>query len=158
MNNDAFSHDLNEVMALAQVHMRELAAAQQQRMTLSGSGTAADGLVKVTVDAQRMVTNTVIDESYLREYELADLGGHVTTAAQAAGREVEQRSAALFAPLQQGRQAISALSGTLTDAPDLHALISGLSSANQPMSDNAPPTDEDDDGLDENSRFPQVRR
>jgi hypothetical protein len=42
--------------------MRALSAAQQ-RMTLSGRGTAADGLVEVTVDAQRMVTSTVIGES-----------------------------------------------------------------------------------------------
>src|SRR3982751_3353758 len=138
MNNDAFSQDLGEVMALARDHLRELSAAQQKRMTITGTGTAADGLVEVTVDAQRMVTSTVIDDAYVVDYELADLGGHVTTAAQAAAREVERRGAELLAPLQRGRDAISALSGTLTDAPDLHALITSMASTNQPLPDDPP--------------------
>jgi len=157
MDNDSLRHDLAEVMALAQDQMRELAAAQQQRMTLSGTGTAADGLVEVTVDAQRMVTSTVIGESYLQEFELADLGGHITTAAQAAAQEVERRGAALFAPLAKRRQEFSAMSGSLVDAPEFGELLSMIS----PTPPAAPATQHDGDGDDDWSeapRFPTVKR
>ena len=129
MDNDSLRHDLAEVMALAQDQMRELSAAQQQRMALSATGTAADGLVEVTVDAQRMVTSTVIHESYLQEFEFADLSGHITAAAQKAAQEVERRGAAIFAPLAQRRQAISAMSGSLVDAPDFNELMSRINPA-----------------------------
>jgi DNA-binding protein YbaB len=157
VDNDSLRHDLAEVMALAQEQMRELSAAQQQRIALSGTGTAADGLVEVTVDAQRMVTSTVIGESYLQEFELADLGGHITTAAQAAAQEVERRGAALFAPLAQRRQEFSAMSGRLVDAPEFGELLSLIN----PVGHTAPAPPRDDDGGEEWSeapRFPTVKR
>jgi DNA-binding protein YbaB len=157
MDNDSLRHDLAEVMALAQDQMRELSAAQQQRMALSGKGTAADGLVEVTVDAQRMVTSTVIGESYLQEFEFADLGGHITTAAQAAAQEVERRGAELFAPLAQRRQAISALSGGLVDAPDFRELMS-LINPDAPAAGIPQPADDGDEGWPEDPRFPTVKR
>jgi DNA-binding protein YbaB len=156
MDNDSLRHDFAEVMALAQDQMRELAAAQQQRMALSGTGAAADGLVEVTVDAQRMVTSTVIGESYLQEFELADLGGHITTAAQAAAREVERRGAALFAPLAQRQHEFSAMSGSLVDVPELGELLSMIN----PTPSAAPVTqhgDEGDDGWSEDPLFPTVK-
>ncbi len=151
MDNDSLRHDLAEVMALAQDQMRELSTAQQQRKTLSATGTAADGLVEVTVDAQRMVTSTTIGESYLQEFELADLGDHVTTAAQAAAQEVERRGAALFAPLAQLRQAFSAMSGRLVDAPELGELMSLIN----PGLPAAPSSENVDDGADDWSEVPQ---
>jgi DNA-binding protein YbaB len=157
MDNDSLRHDLAEVMARAKDQMRELAAVQQQRMALSGTGTAADGLVEVTVDAQRMVTSTVIGESYLQEFALADLGGHITTAAQAAAREVERRGAALLAPLAQRRQEISAMSGNLVDAPQFGELLAMIN----PTRAAVPATqhdDEGDDGWSEAPRFPTVKR
>jgi len=157
MDNDSLRHEVAEVMALAQDQMRELAAAQQQRMELSGKGTAADGLVEVTVDAQRMVTSTVIGESYLQEFELADLGGHVTTAAQAAVQEVERRGTALFAPLAKRRQEFSAMSGSLVDALEFGELLSMIN----PTPSAAPAAQHDgdgDDGWSEDPRFPTVKR
>jgi DNA-binding protein YbaB len=156
MNNDPLRHDIAEVMALAQDQMRELSAAQQQRMSLSGTGTAADGLVEVTVDAQRMVTSTVIQDSYLQDFEFADLSGHITTAARAAAQDVEQRGAALFAPLAQRRQAISALSGRLVDAPDFGELMSRINPV-APAAQN-PQHDDGDEDSTEDPRYPTVRR
>jgi DNA-binding protein YbaB len=156
MDNDPLRHDLAEVMALAQDQMRELSAVQQQRMALSGTGTAADGLVEVTVDGQRMVTSTVIQESYLQEFEFADLSGHITAAARAAAEEVERRGAALFAPLTQRRQTISALSGRLVDAPDFNELMSRINPSVPAARDSQ--HDDGDEDWTEDPRYPTVKR
>jgi DNA-binding protein YbaB len=155
MDNEAIRHDFAEVMALAQDQMRELSAAQQQRVSLSATGTAADGLVEVTVDAQRTVTSTLIQESYLQEFELADLGGHITTAARAAADEVERRGAALFAPLAKRRQTISALTGTMVDVPDFSELMSRMN-LDTPVAEETQADDGDEDWP-EDARVPRVR-
>jgi len=157
MNNDQLRNDMAEAMALAQDQMRALSAAQQQRMSLSGTGTAADGLVEVTVDAQRMVTSTVIQESYLQEFEFSDLSGHITTAARAAAEEVARRGTELFAPLAQRRQAISAMSGGLVDAPDFTELMS-LINPDAPAAHIPQHADDGDEGWQEDPRFPTVKR
>jgi DNA-binding protein YbaB len=157
MDNDSLRHDLAEVMALAQDQMRELTAAQQKRMALSATGTAADGLVEVTVDAQRMVTSTVIHETYLQEFEFTELSGHFTAAAQKAAQELERRGAAIFAPLAQRRQAFSAMSGSLVDAPEFNELMAQLN----PAAAAAPNPQRDDDGDEDwpaNLQYPTVRK
>jgi DNA-binding protein YbaB len=129
VNNDAAEHEFAHVLALVQEQMQELSVMKQQQSAITATATAADGTVEVTVDAQRVVTHTVIDESYLDEFEFADLGGHVTTAAQAALEEVERRSAALLAPLTRRREEIASASGSVIDIPDFQELLSGLGSA-----------------------------
>jgi DNA-binding protein YbaB len=157
MDNDSMRDDLAEMMALAQDQMRELSAAQQQRMALTGKGTAADGLVEVTVDAQGTVTSTVIQESYLQEFEFAELSDHITTAARAAAQEVQQRGTALFAPLTERRQTISALSGRLVDAPDISELMSHINPAAPAAQDPQHDDDGDADWTDA-PRYPTVRK
>ncbi|OBI09684.1 hypothetical protein A5714_19380 [Mycobacterium sp. E2462] len=154
MDNDAMNHDLTHVLSLVQEQMRDLAVMQQRRAALTATATAADGTVEITVDAQRMVTNTVIDESYLDEYEFADLAGHITAAAQQAVQEIERQSAALLAPLNQRRQDISSLSGLVADLPDFGSLLSGLSAP-----EGTPSRLRDGgDAQDEDPSFPTVRR
>lgn len=157
MNNDAASHDFDHVLALVQEQMEDLSVMQQKRAALTATATAADETVKVTVDAQRMVTSTVIDESYLDDFELADLGGHITTAAQEAAQKVEREAAALLAPLTERRKEISSLSSLVEDAPDFHDLITGLNPP-APAAPAARRADEGDDGLEEHSPYPTVRR
>jgi DNA-binding protein YbaB len=129
MDNDAARHELSNVLALAELQMQELAVIEQKRSAIVATATAADGMVEVTVNAQRLVTSTVIDESYLNDFEFADLGGYVTTAAQKAGEEVERRSAALLAPMTQRRAEITSQSGSRVGMPDFQKLLSGLRSA-----------------------------
>jgi DNA-binding protein YbaB len=129
MDNDAVRHDLSHVLALVEEQMRELSVIEQKRSAIVATATAADGMVEVTVDAQRLVSSIVIDESYLNDFDFADLGGHVTTAARKAGEEVEQRSAALLAPMTQRRAEISSVAGSGGGVPDLEVLLSGLRSA-----------------------------
>ncbi|WP_445161756.1 YbaB/EbfC family nucleoid-associated protein [Mycobacterium sp. Dal123C01] len=157
MSNDAASHEFAHVLSLVQGQMRDLSVMQQRRAALTATASAADGTVKITVDAQQVVTKTVIDESYLDEFELADLAGYITTAAQEAAQEVERQAAALLAPLTARRQEISSLSGLVTDAPDFSELISALHSPAQsvPASWRA---DDGDDGPEQPSSFPTVRR
>jgi DNA-binding protein YbaB len=157
VSNDAAEHEFAHVMALVQEQMQELTAMEQKRATLTATGTAADGTVEVTVDAQRLVTSTVIDESYLDDFEFADLGGYITTAAQAAGVEIEQRSAALLAPLTQRREEISSASGSVVDIPDFQEMVSGLrasTTVDGPMRTG----DAGDAGAEEVPSFPTVRR
>ena len=156
MDNDAVSGEVGHVFSLVQDQMRELAVMQQKQTALTATGTAADGMVEVSIDSRRMVTKTVIDESYLDEYEFADLSGHVTAAAQAAAQEIEQRSAALLAPLTQRRQEISSLAGRVGDVPNFSELLAGMSSFA------ADELRRESDGvgtdMEEQSTYPTVRR
>jgi DNA-binding protein YbaB len=155
VSNDAESQDFTHMLSLVQEQMQGLSVMQERRAALTATATAAEGTVEITVDAQRTVTKTVVDETYLDEFELSDLGGYITTAAQQAAQEIDRQSAALLAPLTERRQEISSLSGLVADAPDFGDLIAGLGSLAAPP---ASRTDDGDDGLEEHSRFPTVRR
>jgi DNA-binding protein YbaB len=151
VDNDAAQHNLTDVMALVQEQMRDLSVMQQKRSALTAKGFAADGMVEVSVDAQRVVTGVVIDESYLKEFELADLGGHITSAAQSAGREIEERSAALLAPVNQRRTAISELAAV--DVPEFGDLMVQLRSGFGLFEGSG----DGEDGSAQGSSFPAVR-
>lgn len=129
MSNDAAQDEFEHVLALVQEQMRELTAMEEKRATLTATGTAADGTVEVTVDSQRMVISTVIDESYLEDFELADLGGYVTAAAQGAGVEIDRVAAGLLAPLTQRREELTSVVGSAVDVPDFAEMLSGIRSA-----------------------------
>lgn len=156
VNNDDAKHDFTHVLALVQDQMRDLSLMEQRRSQLTGSASAADGTVEVTVDAQRMVTKTVIDEAYLDDFEFADLAGHITTAARGAIREVERLAAELLAPLTARRQEISSFAGLVADVPDFADLIAGLSSS-AGDTDQARHPDRDGDGVGEDPRYPTLR-
>lgn len=126
MSNDAARHELADVLALAQQQMADLAAMQKKRAALTASAAVADGTVKVTVNAQGILTRTVIDESYLDEFEFSDLGEYITSAAQAAAREVGKRSAELLVPLSERRKQLPALSEIVDGAPDFREFIPDL--------------------------------
>ncbi|WP_156748633.1 YbaB/EbfC family nucleoid-associated protein [Mycobacterium sp. 1465703.0] len=152
MDSDGLRGELGHMFSLVQEQMREMVVMQQKQTALTATGTAADGMVKVSVDARRIVTKTVIDESYLDEFEFADLSGHITDAAQSAVQEIEQRSADLLAPLTERRQQISLMAGRSGDVPDFAGLLAGFNSSTADS-----PRDEGD-GMEEHSTFPTVRR
>jgi DNA-binding protein YbaB len=126
VDNDAARHELAEALALLQEHMADLAVLEKKRADLSATATVADGTVVVTVDAQGIVSGAAVDESYLDEYDLADLGGFVTAAAQAAARDVARRSAELLAPLAERRAQFPSLSDIVDGAPDIRELLPQL--------------------------------
>ena len=105
----------------------------------------------VTVDARGVVSKTDVDESYLDDYELADLGDFVTAAAQEAAGEVGRRSAELLAPLAERRARFPSLSDIVDGAPDIRDLVSHLHSADRP------PQPTDDGGYEATSDYPTVR-
>jgi DNA-binding protein YbaB len=156
-DNDAARHEMRHVLALVQEQLQELSTIEQKRSAIEATGTAADGLVEVTVNAQRLVTSTVIDEAYLEDFEFAELGGHITTAAQKAGEEVERRSAALLGPMSRRREEITSLGGASGAIPDFQELLSGLRSA-VPAELSPQTGDGGSTGWDEGSSFPTVRR
>jgi DNA-binding protein YbaB len=124
--NDALRHDVANVLSLVEDQMRELSEMQQKRSALAAKATAAGGTVEVVVDARCVVTGVVIDESYLEDYELVDLGGYVVGAAQGAAREVERLAAAMIAPLTARREEISGLSGGLVGVAGFAEVMSRL--------------------------------
>jgi len=154
MDNDALRHELTEVSAMVQEQMRKITFMQEKRAALSATGTSADGMVEVTVDAQRMVTQTVIDENYLSEFEFEDLAPHVTLAARAAVERIGEEAAALMEPLSGPRDAISAMAG-IKAMPEFAEV---LARARRAMSPHSPDSvRRDDPDFSEDSRFPTVR-
>lgn len=153
MSNDALRHQMTEVLALVQEQMADIAAVQREQAQLTANAKAADGLVEVTVDARGHVVETVIDETYLDEYELEELGGHVTEAAQSAAQLVAQRSAALMMPIEERRRMMPSLSDVVDSAPDLRDLTRAVYGNDDAVRAAGP----EDDDRDE-SAFPTVRR
>lgn len=124
MDNDAARHELIDALALVQEQFADLAVVEEERAGLSATATRADGTVTVTVDSDGVVIHTAVGESYLDEHDLADLGGHITAAAQDAARGVEQQVAELLAPLAERRELVPSLSDIVEGAPDVRDLLS----------------------------------
>jgi DNA-binding protein YbaB len=129
MDNDDARHELTEALALLQEHMSELATVERRRAALSATATVADGTVVVTVDVHGVVSHTAIDESYLDEHDLADLGDFVTAAAQHAARDVQRHAAGLLAPLAERRARFPSLADIVDGAPDIRDLVSHIGAA-----------------------------
>ncbi|CAN5198329.1 hypothetical protein BH11ACT6_BH11ACT6_54530 [soil metagenome] len=155
MPNDAVRHEFEHVLALVQGQMKDLSDLQQRQSEIAATAAVADGTVEVTVNGQRMITKTVIDDAFLEDYELAELGGYVTRAAQTAAQEVERRSAALITPLNERRKAISEMAADVIDIPELPDIFSRLNAFSAGQSDSNSATDA---GGEEDSAFPTVRR
>ena len=147
-------HQFTEVMALVQEQMADIAAVQTKRAELTATAAAADGLVEVTVNAHGQLMKTVIDESYLDEYEFEELGDHVTEAARAAGREATRRVAEMMAPISERRKGLPSLSQIMEGAPDLRDLAPPWL---DPFAAAQPPRTPNEDGGEETA-FPTVRR
>ncbi|MGH3582076.1 MAG: YbaB/EbfC family nucleoid-associated protein [Mycobacterium sp.] len=159
MSNDAARHELADVLALAQEQMDDLVAIQRKRAALTGSATVADGTVEVHVNAQGLITRTVIDESYLTEFDFADLGDHITQAAQAAAQDVGRRSAAMLEPMRERRKKFPSLSSIVDGAPDFRDFLPDLT-IKPPAPDVPTAPSRPDEGWDDgpSSYSPTVRR
>lgn len=154
MSNDSIRNEFNEVLALVQEQMRDLSNIQQQRSTMTASATAADGMVEVTVNAQRTVVETVVDESYLEDHDFAELGGHITSAAQAAVRQLDKRSEALLAPMNERRKAVSEISGNVIGLPGFREALAEVSAMGDSLQSEPKQTDNDGDV---DSSFPTIK-
>jgi DNA-binding protein YbaB len=153
LSNDARRHQFTEVLALAQEQMAEIAAVQRKQAQLTATGVAADGLVEVTVNAHGQLVKTVIDESYLDDYEFEELADHITEAAHAAARDAGQRVAEMMVPISERRKRFPGLSEIVDGAPDLRDLapswLDPFAAPRQNPNEN--------DGRDDTT-FPTVRR
>ncbi|OBB19779.1 hypothetical protein A5761_06490 [Mycolicibacterium setense] len=141
MDNDAARHELIDALALVQEQFADLAAVEAERASLSATGTGADGTVTVTVDADGVVTHTAVSETYLDDHDLADLGAHITAAAQKAASDAGRMVAELLAPLAERRQRFPSLSDVVEGAPDIRDLLSTVVPARVPRSDLEDPDD-----------------
>ena len=146
---------MTDVLAQVQEQMADLAAVQRKQAELTASATAADGLVDVTVNAHGHLTQTVIDEAYLDEFEFSELADHITEATQAAIRKAATQMNEMLAPILERRRALPGLSEVMDGAPDLRDF---MPPAFESSVVSARGTDRDgNDGTDE-SVFPTVRR
>jgi DNA-binding protein YbaB len=146
---------MTDVLAQVQEQMADLAAVQRKQAELTASATAADGLVEVTVNAHGHLTQTVIDETYLDEFEFEELSGHITEAAQLAIRNAATRMQEMMAPILERRKSLPGLSEIIDGAPDLRdfkppAFESSVVAAGR--------TDRDGNDGTHESAFPTVRR
>jgi DNA-binding protein YbaB len=141
MDNDTARHELIDALALVQEQFADLAAVEAERAALSATGTGAGGTVTVTVDSRGIVIHTAVSETYLDEYDLADLGGYITAAAQDATRDIERMMAQLLAPLAQRREQMPSLSDIVEGAPDIRNLLSTVVPVRVPGSDEEDPDD-----------------
>lgn len=154
MSNESIRSEFGHVLALVQEQMRDLSNVQQQRATMVARATSADGTVHVTVNAQRTLVETVVDESYLDDHEFAELGAHVTSAAQAAVRQLDKRSEALLAPMNERRKAVSGIAGNVIGLPGFREALAEVTAMGDSLHAQPEPTvNEGDDG----SSFPTIR-
>jgi DNA-binding protein YbaB len=154
LNNDALRHEMTDVLALVREQMADIAVLQKKQAELIATGEAAHGLVEVTVNAHGQLLNTVIDESYLEEYEFDELADHVTEAAQAAVREASQRMSEMMVPISERRKRFPSLSEFVEGAPDLRDLVPQW---RQPVASTSPRDERGDDDGRPDSAFPTVR-
>lgn len=146
---------MTEVLALVQEQMADIAALQKKQAAVTATGTAADGMVEVTVNAGGQLIKTVIDEDYLDEHEFEELADHVTEAAQAAAADAGRRIAELMVPISERRKRFPSLSEVVDGAPDLRDLVPPWL---QPGVTQGPRHDPVDDDGSEHNAFPTVRR
>jgi DNA-binding protein YbaB len=146
---------MTDVLAQVQEQMADLAAVQRKQAELTASATAADGLVEVTVNAHGHLTQTVIDETYLDEFEFEELSGHITEAAQGAIRTAATQIGEMMAPILERRKTLPGLSEVMDGAPDLREFMPPGFESSVVTAARAEP--EGNDGTDE-SAFPTVRR
>lgn len=155
MSNDELRHEMTEVLGLVEEQLADIAALQKRQAKLTASSAVADGMVEVTVNAAGHVVKTVIDESYLDEYEFDELSDHITEAAQAAARNVARRVTEMMVPISERRKQFPSLSEFVDGAPDLRDLVPPwpqLTATARPQQQ-----DTDGDGRDDGT-FPTVRR
>jgi DNA-binding protein YbaB len=154
LNNDALRHEMTDVLALVREQIADIAALQKKQAELTATGEAADGMVEVTVNAGGQLLKTVIDESYLDEFEFDELADHITEAAQAAVRDATHRMSEMMVPISERRKRFPSLSEFAEGAPDLRDLVPQW---RQPVASMSRDERDDDEGMQDNA-FPTVRR
>lgn len=161
MNNDAARERVGDVLAGLRDQLADIAVMQKKQAELRADGQAADGTVKVTVNAHGQVVKTVIDKSYLDDHDFEELGGHVTEAAQAAAGEAGRRMAELLAPINERHNKLPSLSDIVDSLPDLSDVMApglemfGPGPRRQQGSVSADARYDDGDG---EAKFPTVKR
>jgi DNA-binding protein YbaB len=153
VENHLRAEDLGDMMSLLHEQMRDLAALQEKRTSLVAKATAAEGAVEVTVDVQGVVSEIVIEDTYLDDNELAELGGHIVSAARKAAQDVGRQSAALLEPMTRRRQTMRSLTDVDGEMPDFSEVLSFFNPPTTPPNEPATRVD-DDEGT---SAYPNVR-
>lgn len=156
MDNEALRHEVDHLIAVAQEQIADLAKIQEKQAAMTTTASAADDMVKVTVDAQGNLISTEIDEDYLDDFEFSELAAHVTEAAREATRQAATKLSELLAPLNERSTAAMSSAPELTDVvPDFTAMIGQLFELAKPDAGEVAKSDVSDDN--DPFNFPRVR-
>ncbi|GAB4583208.1 YbaB/EbfC family nucleoid-associated protein [Nocardia sp. IFM 10818] len=98
--------------------IRALAETTRKRAQLTGSGSAANGLITVTVNADNVVIATKVSAD-AEDLTLDEIAAAVTAAAQHAAADVARKTEEFFRPLNEKRAKMPKLSELFEDMPDL---------------------------------------
>ncbi|WP_406265631.1 YbaB/EbfC family nucleoid-associated protein [Nocardia sp. NBC_00881] len=113
---------LADLLDTVQAGMKSIDKMQQQRVLLTGVGTAANNRVKVTVNADGAVIETKLTGD-IHKLTYDQIGNAVTAAAQDAIAEMRRKTAELMQPLQEHNPLVPKLSELTPGAPDIFDLI-----------------------------------
>lgn len=150
--SDGLQHNgLERVMSLLEGQMRDFATVRQKQAALTGTGSAADGSVEVTVNAQQMVVKTVVDDSYLEDHELTELGDAITEAAQAASRDAQRKWSELLGPMNARRDEMRSMSAGSRDLPGYQQMMERLNELT------ASPPQQPKSEINDTSDFPTIK-
>lgn len=123
MNNNTARDEFTDVLARVQSQLAEIAAVQKRQAALSVSAEAADQTVEVTVNAQGQLTKVVIDDSYLDDHDLEDLGESILEAARAAAQDAGRQVAELLAPIGERYKSLPSFSDLVEGATNISDLM-----------------------------------
>ncbi|MEU1980928.1 YbaB/EbfC family nucleoid-associated protein [Nocardia sp. NPDC019395] len=121
-NPDISMAQLADLFDSVQAGMSSIEKMQREWALLTATGTAARGLVTVSINAE----GTVIETRFageIDELSYSEIADAVTEAAQAAMTEMRQKTAALMAPVQEPDARIGSLSELAPGAPDIVGLV-----------------------------------
>ncbi|WP_433205087.1 YbaB/EbfC family nucleoid-associated protein [Nocardia sp. CA-107356] len=108
--------------------MRTIARIQQQRAELTAVGTARNGRVRVTVNADGALIETRFGDD-IDDLDYGEIAKAVTEAAQQAMAEVSRRGQELMAPLHDERAQLPKMSDLIEGLPDVNAPLPRVSLA-----------------------------
>ncbi|WP_328396569.1 YbaB/EbfC family nucleoid-associated protein [Nocardia sp. NBC_00416] len=113
---------LSDLFESVQAGMKSIEDMQREWALLTAAGTAARGLVTVSINAEGAVIETRFADD-IDELSYSEIAEAVTAAARAAMTEMRRKTAELMAPLHEHDARIGSLSELAPGVPDIVDLI-----------------------------------
>ncbi|MFW0795793.1 YbaB/EbfC family nucleoid-associated protein [Gordonia sp. CPCC 205515] len=132
----------------------QISDAQQLAATLTATATGLDGRITVSVNARGIVTDVLIDEDALTQVTGRDLGSAIAATAREAAADVDRRMAAVWQPINEGREKMPLASDLFEGLPKVDDILASMA---QPPNSSPSPTTTGDEYF-ENVEEPAAQR